>query len=422
MNLKFSYIFYKKIMTDQNLNEMKIHFGSRGNDFVKMLVSVFEKAKMSQENITLLTSNDALEVYNQVFTSKNVDENNNYEMWEQLGDLSINKFIVWYFYERFPQLACANGTKVIARLKINYMSKDAFSNLARKLNFWDFITELDEYRTTQEKSLLEDVFEAFIGATECFIDKKVMSGCGYVFVYRILKSLFDDLEISLEYNSLFDAKTRLKEIFDLFPYLGKIKYIEENTENGVSSTIYREADYQRIMIGNGIGKDKSDAQQKSSENAIIKLEEFGIKKAIPNIYKNFTNNNNNNNIRETTIEDIKKWGDDINLSYNTKKGMLFGSKNTYTSTILNMFCRQRNLQAIKLCISLFANPQIRDCNGLTCLDLVLIGKSDKIVEEIFEYLISLKCDEIHKKIFDLYFSKYSSSKKMKSLSKKLRKI
>jgi hypothetical protein len=41
-------------------------------------------------------------------------------------------------------------------------------------------------------------------------------GVGYAIVYTILKSIFDNMNISLKYEDLYDAKTRLKELCDMY--------------------------------------------------------------------------------------------------------------------------------------------------------------------------------------------------------------
>ena len=62
---------------------------------------------------------------------------------KQMGDLTINKFIVNYSYKRFPQLKCTEGVKVVARLRINYGSRQSFSEIAEKLGIWNYISAED---------------------------------------------------------------------------------------------------------------------------------------------------------------------------------------------------------------------------------------------------------------------------------------
>ena len=145
---------------------------------------------------------------------------------------------MWYFSERFPHLNTPEHVKTLARLKINYGSKKTFFGLADKLGMWEFISASTETRITKtkikvdnriqvvekenivdikqtkKKSLLEDSFEAFIGITHTLVDNIIKKGKGFNICYKIIKNLYNDLDIKLDHASLYDPKTRLKELFD----------------------------------------------------------------------------------------------------------------------------------------------------------------------------------------------------------------
>jgi len=104
----------------------------------------------------------------------------------------------------------------VARLRINYGSKDSLYKIAENLGFWDYISSSEDERSRNRKSLLEDSLEAFMGATEMILNKKFCNGVGYAVVYDIMKKIFDGMDISLIYEDLFDPKTRLKELFDFY--------------------------------------------------------------------------------------------------------------------------------------------------------------------------------------------------------------
>jgi len=91
-------------------------------------------------------------LYGKAFTHVSIHTENNYEFFEILGDATCNKAIVWYIQERFPVLRNTAGVKVIARLRINLVSKKKFSVLAEKLGFGDFIScekEIKERRVLE---------------------------------------------------------------------------------------------------------------------------------------------------------------------------------------------------------------------------------------------------------------------------------
>jgi dsRNA-specific ribonuclease len=104
--------------------------------------------------------------------------------------------------------------RILNRLKSNYVSKESLSGIAKQLGFLPVIIAPDAELIENTQSLLEDVFEAFIGVTVKILDDTYMEGVGYGVAYKILSAIFDAKDISIDYKKLFDAKTRLKERAD----------------------------------------------------------------------------------------------------------------------------------------------------------------------------------------------------------------
>lgn len=387
--------------------------GNRDIEFKRLIESLLKKGGIRKNYIDILTCPESMDIYASAFTSEQVDENNNYQVYEQLGDLTGNKFIVWYIYKRFPQLKCAEGVKVAARLRINLGSKNSFSTIAEKFGFWDFISAPNELRQRKKKPLLEDVFEAFLGATETILDECIRVGAGYACVYKLLSSIFDEIQISLDYEDLYDAKTRLKELFDIFgDKLGELRYEEKRDEihNALCYvSVYRCEGTKKILIGNGTAALKADAEQAAASVALKQLAEIGFVKHVPTIYSKF-----NNAIKETKTEqsDILKIIRDpekINDQFPTRGKSKYQSK--YTSTILNHYCRKRDWSGIKHCIQLGADPDIVDSEEMTSIDMLMIGDVlERMIPRTLEYISvsSGKKLNIHKNIYDQYGIKYNN--------------
>lgn len=298
-------------MTTQQI----IYKGDRSSSFKNFIKNILEKSKLKSKYINELISDHNMKYYDQAFTAASANPINNYEIFEQIGDLSANKFIVSYAYNRFPQLECPAGVKVVARLRINYGSRQSFSKIGEQLGFWDFISADEEDRMRSKKDLIEDCVEAFIGCTEQVLDKTFRPGVGYAIVYDILASIFNKIDISLHYNDLYDAKTRLKELFDLYKdHLGNLHYIDSRDdlaesiayqipygtnikpiinriqEPNTAITKYRtqeEPNTGWIRLGSGKAARKNDAQQKAAEEGLKKLNILGWVKEIPDEYKFF---------------------------------------------------------------------------------------------------------------------------------------
>lgn len=408
-----------------NFDEIKgIYFGNRTEKFKALIQSVLERGIPEDQRDTFLPTlldRKSIEVYSAAFTSDTMSSQQNYQVYEQIGDVVANAFIVEYIYRRFPQLMCAEGVKIVARLKINYGAKQSFFKLAQNLGFWPFITAKNEARVRRMKPLLEDVFEAFIGATQWIIDNRIEPGLGNVVVKSILASVFDELDISLMYEDLYDAKTRLKELSDYFgDKIGPLVYEEEKGDMHITSRVYRwkgtwyqtrpdgsinmkkvEPGGEKILLGEGTAALKSDAQQNAAKAALDILNKEGFNKPLPKIYQEMQSGKKKK--VKVTEEDIKCNVDDL---------MVVPSKNKYQAeykcTLLCKYCKNRVISGIQVLKGRGANPNIPDSDGLKPLDLLFAGEiKPKKVGKMFQLLIDMKCDmEMQSDVYDNYYVKY----------------
>lgn len=275
-----------------SIQENVIYHGPRDDRFVNLIKTLLRMGEIKPKYINLLTDKDGMVIYSTVFTHKSADPVNNYEFYELLGDATLNKIIPWYIIRRFPQLKNPEFVAILARLKINLASKTTFSLIAQRIGMWEFISADTITRTSEMKPTLEDVLEAFFGATELMLEErgaellgleeKILQGVAGVAMFRLGSTLFDEDDISLDYEKLVDAKTRLKELCDFKKDLGSnIKYVSERVGLCVES---------RILFGNdvlGIGKAslKKDADQHAAQAALNTLYKRGIYKNPPPIYQ-----------------------------------------------------------------------------------------------------------------------------------------
>lgn len=227
------------------------YLGPRDESFKNMIKKLLKMGKLVDKYIDCLVNDKNMEIYKSVFTHSSVDEKNNYEFLETLGDVTVNKITVWYLSRRFEHLRTPG---VLSKLKNYLTSKKGLFSITESLNkeginFWEFISASQEIRDTKKKPLLEDVFEAFIGATENIIDTNIRRGAGYEICYCIVESILDKVEISLKYEDVFDAKSRLKETFDYFKdYLGQPLYEAKRDGEYSHVTLYS------VIGGTGAGK------------------------------------------------------------------------------------------------------------------------------------------------------------------------
>jgi len=272
------------------------YLAPRDETFRRFIIGLLKQSQLKTKYIDQMTTVEHMEIYNKAFTHVSINTEDNYEFFEILGDATCNKAIVWYIQERFPVLRNTAGVKVIARLRINLVSKKNFSVLADKLGFGDFISCEKEIKEQRGRSILEDVFEAFIGATELLVDKVASPGSGYGICYRFLKNVLDQLPISLRYEDLYDPITRLKETFDFYrstlpgrqcPLIwGSMLFENLKTDQGQTVHLYQidKATHRKKLMSQAEAPLLDDAKQAAALKALQHMEQLGYRRPIPEYY------------------------------------------------------------------------------------------------------------------------------------------
>lgn len=262
--------------------------------FIRQLLSKFP---LHPDARRILTTPKAFGLYRVAFTQFADDSSSavgepapissgNYQIFEQLGDATLTKFLVWYFYHRFPHLLkTSQGVKVVARLRIKYGSNVCLASIADRYGFWDHIrrenTMLSEIRRIE---LMEDVFEAFIGATEVLVDDERGQGVGYLCVRDILRCIYDEIAVPLTYENLFDAKTRLKELCDAFREV-VVQYRVDKIDHVMVATALRIfPNGESVILAVGRAHTKVEAEQDAADQALKVLKKQGIYKKVPRDY------------------------------------------------------------------------------------------------------------------------------------------
>lgn len=258
--------------------------------FQEKIRSFLRLSFLKQKYILKMTDAEGMGLYAQAFTHSSVSPHN-YEWLEILGDATLNKCVVWYINNRFPQLHNAEGVKVIARLKIKLVSKNNFSEIAEQFGFLPFI-QINEENMKQKlnlRSVLEDVLEAFFGATEMLIDRHFGPGSGYGICYELLRHIMDRHPISLQYEDLYDPITRLKETFDIFrssSLWGQVRY--DNIKDGpfqyVTVFQFDPMTGRKVALGHASAPTLDEAKQKAATVAIEKLASHGFRRPVPEYY------------------------------------------------------------------------------------------------------------------------------------------
>jgi dsRNA-specific ribonuclease len=274
--------------------ENNVYYGPRDDTFKNFLVEILENTGISEAYINKYINEETLPFFNMAFTSKSANPTQNYEPFEQMGDATIGKFIVWSSYQKFPQFrGKPEAVEIVARMKINLGSKNTLSQIAENLGMWDFITASEQKRYKDKKDLLEDVFEALIGVFEFIIHdysdaNYSQPGLAYEIVYTLLLKLFEPYTLKVDYDNLVDSKNRLKAIFDDYKEeLGLQPEYKTTREDNSNLFVTRVLDIKQNVLGQGTAPIKKNAEKKAAEMAILTLAKKGYKKTIPSVYEHY---------------------------------------------------------------------------------------------------------------------------------------
>lgn len=205
-------------------------------------------------------------------------QNTNYERLEFIGDSIIKPILTDYITSYFIN----QNEGFLSKLRSRLEKTQFFSNLTKLLNLKDYILISRQYEETDTRntnlSIMEDVFEAFIGAL--YLDAKEQKDCGYAFkvihdlIYNIFES--DTFNLDLRKMSIDDNyKDKLNSFCNMnkLPQpIYKLKDVQSITSKR-GNNIFKYNEYTVIVIVRefeaiGKSKTKKDAEQKAALNML----------------------------------------------------------------------------------------------------------------------------------------------------------
>jgi len=276
-----------------------IHIGVRDQSFTDFIIYIFKIMKIDNAKITQYVENN-LPMFYMACTSKSADNVNNYEIFEQMGDATIYKFLVYNTYRKYPQLYFNTGSvEIVARMKINLGSRDTLSKIAEQLGMWKFISASVDQLQKEKEKLLEDVFEALIGVVETIIIHDTSNsveqiGLAHTLTFQLLSVLFEPYELPIDYNVLVDSKNKLQGIFNHYkndlgekPHYSHEDTMRNNKKIHVIGVWYINKAGHKVILGNGSASSKSKAEKIAASEAIETLSNKGYSIQIPLLYQDF---------------------------------------------------------------------------------------------------------------------------------------
>lgn len=184
-----------------------------------------------------------------------------YERLEFMGDAVLGFVCADLIFKNHHGLDQGNMTK----LRSNLVKSSALAGYARNISLASFIKtghSIDPKNINKSDKILEDVFEALIGAI--FLDH------GMDVAYNFLKGILIDLIVNFDASTLTDYKTRLQEEMQA-EYRDSVKYIVVETTGPAHDRRFKvNVLFNDIVLGCGEGKSKKEAQEAAAKDALEK--------------------------------------------------------------------------------------------------------------------------------------------------------
>ena len=201
------------------------------------------------------------------------------ERLEFLGDSVLGLVIASYLYERYP----SQNEGFLTRMKTNLVRAEALAYLANEIELGQFIIMSrhieDKCNGRKSMKILEDVFEAFLGAifldfneTE-FPNTDFYSGMGFHICQKLIINIIEE---KVDFSELIKTNTNYKDqiskyfkkTYECYPTYSETEIEEINNQKIFTVNI---RDHEGNILAEGNGTSKKRAEQSASKNALIKL-------------------------------------------------------------------------------------------------------------------------------------------------------
>lgn len=182
-----------------------------------------------------------------------------YERLEFVGDSVVGFVSADLIFKLHPEM----DQGLMSKLRSFLVCSKALASYSRKYNIHECIHighSISKEQLAKSDKILEDVFEAFIGAI--YLDQ------GIEIAYKVVKDiLFEDIK-NTNIDDIIDAKTRLQEEIQS-EYREAVKY-ELIDEYGPphDRTFVSQVVFNGIVLGKGSGKSKKAAEEAAAKDAL----------------------------------------------------------------------------------------------------------------------------------------------------------
>jgi len=189
-------------------------------EFKVFIKGLLKRGDLSEREISKYTDGSAMRIFRTAFIHPSYSSKFNYELLELLGDITLNASIVYYILARYPNIT---NVGYFSHVKARLVGKKFLGKMAKKYGFFRHILYskevfeilMNEPTKRMFRDIMEDTFEAFIGALGKVILREETYGRFNAISYKIIESFLDGMKIDpYDYRLYYDPISRLTEIYN----------------------------------------------------------------------------------------------------------------------------------------------------------------------------------------------------------------
>jgi len=199
------------------------------------------------------------------FLNETKEDLSSNERMEFLGDSIISFVISKHLFAKYPNY----NEGILTNLRSLLVNTKSLALIAKELDFGSLLKLSrgeEDSKGRQNQSLLADCFEAFVGAL--FIDQGVDATVDFLNKTLILK--VEEIEKSRSYK---DPKSLLQEYVQSKRFNSPLYKVLEESGPAHSRKFKIGAYVNNVMIGEGFGKSKRDAEEQAAGKALEHIRE-----------------------------------------------------------------------------------------------------------------------------------------------------
>lgn len=186
------------------------------------------------------------------------------ERLEFLGDSILSFVVSDTLYKKYPQY----NEGALTNLRSLLVNTKSLANAARILDFGSLLKLSKgehEAHGRENQSLLADSYEAFVGAL--FLDQGLDAVAGFIH-----KTILTNVAEVIENNSLKDPKSLLQECVQAQKKGSPIYKVLKEEGPAHAKTFSVGVFVGEMILGEGKGRSKQDAEESAAKEALVKLE------------------------------------------------------------------------------------------------------------------------------------------------------